>query len=81
MAAGCPCRERHEASVADTSPVREGLLASADSNKVAAKSPVLLTSRDFALAEAWCFGNLPMVGQGPRLTEAWGGERASSHEL
>ena len=60
-AAGCPCRERHGASVADTPPVRVGLLASADSNKVAAKSPVLLTSRDFALAEAWCFGNLPMV--------------------
>ena len=50
-----------ELVVADTSPVRVGLLASADSNKVAAKSPVLLTSRDFALAEAWCFGNLPMV--------------------
>ena len=61
MAAGCPCRERHEASVADTPPVRVGLLASADSNKVAVKSPVLLTSHDFALAEAWCFGNLPMV--------------------
>ena len=54
----CPCRERHGASVADTSPVRVGLLASADSNKVTVKSPVLLTSRDFALAEAWCFGNL-----------------------
>ena len=61
MAAGCPCRERHGASVADTRPVRVGLLASAGSNKVAVKSPVLLTSCDFALAEAWCFGNLPMV--------------------
>ena len=59
--AGCPCRERHGASVADTPPVRVGLLASADSDKVAVKSPVLLTSRDLALAEAWYFGNLPMV--------------------
>ena len=85
VAAGFPCRERHGASDADTPPVRVrvGLLASADSNKVAVKSPVLLTSHDFALAEAWCFGNLPMVrfGRGPLLTEAWGGERASSHEL
>ena len=61
VAAGCPCQERHGASVANTPPVRVGLLASADSNKVAVKSPVLLTTRDFALAEAWCFGNLPMV--------------------
>ena len=63
VAAGCPCRERHGASVADTPPVkvRVGLLVSADCNKVAVKSPVLLTSHDFALAEAWCFGNLPMV--------------------
>ena len=49
---------------------------SADSNKLAVKSPVLLTSRDFALAEAWCFGNLPMVrvrtavDRGLGLTEA-----------
>ena len=59
VAAGCPCRERHGASVACTPPVRVGLLANADSKKVAVKSSVLLTSRDFALAEAWCFGNLP----------------------
>ena len=48
VAAGYPCRETHGASVADTPPVRVGLLASADSNKVAVNSPVL-------------FGNLPMV--------------------
>ena len=61
VATGCPCQERHGASVADTPPVRVGLLASADSNKVAVKYQVLLTSRDFAVADAWCFGNLPMV--------------------
>ena len=53
VATGCPCRERHGVSVADTPP--------GDSNKVAVKSPVPLTSRDFALAGAWCFGNLPVV--------------------
>ena len=61
MAAGCPCQEKHGASVAEIPPVRVGLVAIADSKKVAVKSPVLLTSRDFALAEALCFGNLPMV--------------------
>ena len=53
VAACCPCRERHGASVADTPSARVGLLESTDSNYVAVKSPVPLTSRDFALAEAW----------------------------
>ena len=42
VAAGCPCRERHGDIVAGTPPVRVGLLACADSNKVAVKSPVVL---------------------------------------
>ena len=81
MAAGCPCGDRHGASVADTPSVRVGLLASAESNKEAIKSSVLLTSRDFALAEAWCFGNLPMVRAKTAVDRglaAWGGDRASA---
>ena len=61
VAAGCPCQERIATSIAYTQPVKVGMLASAGSNNVAVKSPVPKTSSDFALAEAWCFCNLPVV--------------------
>ena len=78
-AADCPCRETHGASVVNTPPVRLGLLDSANSNTLAVKSPVLLTSRDFALAEAWCFCNSIDYGSGkdrdwqrPGVGREWG---------
>ena len=55
VAAGYPCQERHGASVADTTSVRVGMLASEGSNKVVANPS------DFELAEAWCFDNIPVI--------------------
>ena len=37
------------------------MLATPGSNQLAVKSPVPKTYYDFALAEAWCFGNVPVV--------------------
>ena len=62
MASGCPCSERYGDSNRDTHFAPKGGDAGERWLQLCSgKSPVLKTSRDFPLGEAWYFGNLPVV--------------------